>query len=199
MIKAFTFGKFHPFHKGHEAMIRFAIKPFFVKKAVILGTESTGKTTLTRKLAKQFDCSFVPEAGMDVIQNSKHFTYNDLIHSASEHALRIRKAETANSPLVIIDTDVHITKSYSTFCLGRELLLNQNIYDANKANLYLYLTNDVEFVQDGTRLDKEDRDLLDFFHRKTLAAHNIPFVEISGNWDECFEKAKKEILSRLVF
>jgi HTH-type transcriptional repressor of NAD biosynthesis genes len=25
MIKAFTFGKFLPFHKGHEAMINFAL------------------------------------------------------------------------------------------------------------------------------------------------------------------------------
>jgi HTH-type transcriptional repressor of NAD biosynthesis genes len=26
MIKAFVFGKFYPFHKGHEAMINFALK-----------------------------------------------------------------------------------------------------------------------------------------------------------------------------
>jgi HTH-type transcriptional repressor of NAD biosynthesis genes len=25
MIKAFVFGKFYPFHKGHEAMINFAL------------------------------------------------------------------------------------------------------------------------------------------------------------------------------
>ncbi len=37
-----------------------------------------------------------------------------------------------------------------------------------KADLYLYLNNDVKYVQDGTRLSKNERDLLDISHRQIL-------------------------------
>ncbi|MNY76488.1 hypothetical protein D3C86_2160880 [compost metagenome] len=51
----------------------------------------------------------------------------------------------------------------------------------------------MEFVQDGTRLSEEDRNLLDLSHRKVLAEHGIQFIEICGNWEERFEQALAEI------
>ncbi len=72
-------------------------------------------------------------------------------------------------------------------------MLDNHVYDANRANLYLYLSNDVKFVQDGTRMDEESRNRLDASHRETLNEHDIPYTEIMGNWDERFEKAVDEI------
>ena len=51
----------------------------------------------------------------------------------------------------------------------------------------------MKYVQDGTRLSKNERDLLDVSHRQILTDHNINFVEINGNWEERFERALKEI------
>lgn len=169
------------------------VKPDFAIKVVILGTECTGKTTLTEKLAKHFNCSFVLEAGRDIIANSYSFTFNDLHIVATEHAKRIDKTILANSPLVIIDTDIHTTKSYSRFTFGKELEISANIYNSNKANLYLYLNNDVEYLQDGTRLSEAERNLLDLSHRQVLKDHNIDIVEIKGDWDERFEKAVEQV------
>jgi len=168
------------------------VKPDFVRKVVILGTESTGKTTMTKNLAQYYNCASVLEVARELIPNSKLFTYDDLCLVAEEHARQIRLA-TFQSPLIIIDTDIHITKSYSMFVFNKNLSVNQDIYNANKAHLYLYLNNDVAYFQDGTRLDNPERDLLDISHRTTLAEHNIHFVEISGNWQERFDKAVREI------
>jgi HTH-type transcriptional regulator, transcriptional repressor of NAD biosynthesis genes len=42
------------------------VKPYFLKKVVVLGTESTGKTTITQRLAQHFSASKVLEAARDI-------------------------------------------------------------------------------------------------------------------------------------
>ena len=170
-----------------------SVKPYFSIKVVILGTESTGKTTLTEQLAKYFNCSSVKESGRDLIADSNLFDFNDLHLVVNEHAKRIDSVVSEQSPLVIIDTDIHITKSYAKFIFNRKLEVESKIYNSNKANLYLYLNNDVEFVQDGTRLNEEDRNLLDISHRQILIDYNINIVEISGEWKCRFDKAVRVI------
>ena len=166
-----------------------SVKPYFAIKIVLLGTESTGKTTLSEQLAQYFNCTLVKEAGRDLINDSNTFEFKDLYLVATEHAKRIEEAIVGHSPLIIIDTDIHITKSYAKFVFDRSLEVESNIYNTNKANLYLYLNNDVDYVQDGTRLSKSDRDRLDIAHRQVLKEYHINFVEISGDWDERFKSA----------
>ena len=170
-----------------------SVKTDLALKVVILGTESTGKTTLTEKLSLFFGCSFVPEAGRELIPDSNSFSINDLHLVAKEHAKRIENVVLGESPLVIIDTDIHITKSYSKFTFGAKLEVSDDIYNPNKAALYLYLNNDVEYIQDGTRLSEVERNLLDVSHREVLTEHQIKIVEIKGDWNERFENAVEQI------
>lgn len=170
-----------------------SVKPYFCIKTVILGTESTGKTTLTEQLAQHYKCTSVKEVGRDLIANSNAFSFNDLYRVASEHAKQIDEATLGKSPLIIIDSDIHITKSYAKFAFNKELEVDDKIYNSNKADLYLYLNNDVAYVQDGTRLSEIDRNLLDISHREILKQYKIDFVEIKGNWKERFEKAVEQI------
>lgn len=166
-----------------------SVKEDYITKVVILGTESTGKTTLTNRLAGHFRCSSVSEAGRELIKDSGAFSMDDLYLVAAKHANDITIASRGDSPLLVIDTDIHITLSYARHAFGRELEIDADIYRRNAARLYLYLNNDVDYVQDGTRLSREERDLLDASHRKTLHDHHIVFEEITGDWEERFEKA----------
>ena len=158
-----------------------SVKPDVAVKVILLGTESTGKSTLAERLVRHFQGSLVREAGRDLIADSNACTIEDLYRVAAEHDRRIDKAVTGASPLIIIDTDVHITRSYARYLFDREL--DREILDANKADLYLYLANDVAFVQDGTRLANTERDLLDKYHRDVLAQYKIEMIEIAGNWN----------------
>jgi HTH-type transcriptional repressor of NAD biosynthesis genes len=170
-----------------------SVKPFYAKKVVVAGTESTGKTTLVQNLATHYKATPVFEAGRDIIPDSGNFNYNDLLLVAQEHAKRITNALTGNSPLIIIDTDIHITKSYAQFAFKKSLDVSDAIYNCNKAALRLYLDNSVAFVQDGTRLQEAERNLLDAYHRNTFAAHNINLIEITGSWQERFRQAVQHI------
>jgi HTH-type transcriptional repressor of NAD biosynthesis genes len=166
-----------------------SVKEDFITKVVILGTESTGKTTLTDKLSKHFQSAYVLEAGRDVVADSKRFSMEDLQLIASMHAARIADASVGKSPLLIIDTDIHITLSYAQFAFDQLPEVDEVIYKRNKADLYLYLNNDVEYVQDGTRLSEEDRNLLDHSHRETLERYKVKYEEITGDWDQRFSRS----------
>jgi len=170
-----------------------AVKRDLAIKVVILGTESTGKTTLTENLAAYFNGTKVLEAGRDLIPDSNTFTIDDLYAVAEEHAKRIEAAMVSDSAVIIIDTDIHITQSYCRYSFGGNLAISEEIYRSNKADLYLYLNNDVDYFQDGTRLSREERDSLDHSHRQVLKEHNINLIEIKGKWKERFQQAVEQI------
>lgn len=172
----------------HWEFLPRAVQKYFSLKIVLLGTESTGKTTLTEKLAKHYNCNFVLEAGRDIVDDSKDFKFNNLIEIYHEHYNRV-KSSSLNNYLNIIDTDFHITESYSKFIFNRELNIPDKIKSEQKADLYLYLSADAPYFQDGTRLEEHDRNRLDIHHRKHLQKSNVDFIEISGNWQERFEKS----------
>lgn len=173
------------------------VKPHYTIKVAVLGTESTGKTMLSEKLADFYGCGLVPELGRELIPDSREFNFEDLELVANAHAAKITEQSAGNHPLVILDTDIHITVSYARFVFQKELSVRETIRDVNQASLYLYLNNDVPYVQDGTRLSLEERNLLDQSHRQILTERNIEFVEISGSWEERFQQAKLQIDSLL--
>ncbi|MES2764624.1 MAG: AAA family ATPase [Bacteroidota bacterium] len=166
-----------------------SVRPYFIKKICILGTESTGKTTLTQKLAQHFKTEFVPEMAREIIEKTEECTLQHLYQIAILHAETINsKIESANK-LLFIDTDVNITRSYSRFLFNEELIVEDWIEKANHCDLYLFLEKDSPFVQDGTRLDKSDRDLLQQSHLTELKQRNIKYQLINGGWEEKFSKA----------
>ena len=174
-----------------------SVKEDFITKVVILGTESTGKTTLTNRLSQHFQSAAVLEAGREVVADSNVFSMDDLQEIAQLHAGRIADASVGKSPLLIIDTDIHITLSYARFAFDQLPDVDEVIYRRNKADLYLYLNNDVAYVQDGTRLSEEDRNKLDFSHRETLERYCVKYEEITGDWEERFNKSVA-LIERLI-
>ena len=166
-----------------------AAKPSFVKKVCIYGTESTGKSTLTKNLAAHYKTDFVPEVAREVINATDECTPQHLIVVATMQAKEIRsKIRTANK-ILFVDTDVNITRSYSKFLFGKELEVPVWIEELNQFDLYLYLDIDAPYVQDGTRLEKNRRDELNAFHKKQLADRSIEFELVTGDWTDRFERA----------
>lgn len=161
-----------------------AVQKYFALKVVFLGTESTGKTVMTNNLSEYFKANKVSEAGRDLISDSKQFEFEDLEKVYTIHASQIENVNYGKSFLTIIDTDIHITKSYSEFIFGKKLSVPNEIIEKNKADLYLYSTKDAEYIQDGTRLEFEERNQLDESHRKILKEEKIDFLELSGSWLE---------------
>lgn len=162
---------------------------FFLKKIVLLGTESTGKSTLAEKLAKHFNTGYVPEMARNILEKTEDCRPEHLIQIAELHAKEILKRIKKANRLIFIDTDINITRSYSKYLFNESLITPAWVDEANKADLYLFLEPDCEFVQDGTRLSAEERNKLSFFHKEQLRDAGISYFSVNGNWGERFKKA----------
>lgn len=162
-------------------------KPWFVKKIAILGSESTGKSTLTEKLANHFNTAYVAEAAREIVEKTIECTFKMLEEIAILHAKKIDEGLSVANKLLFIDTNITITKSYSHFLFNSELIVDSWVEEASKADLYLFLETDCPFIQDGTRLNEAERNKLSLCHKEQLAKDNIDFVSIGGSWDNRFE------------
>jgi HTH-type transcriptional repressor of NAD biosynthesis genes len=169
------------------------VQPYFVKTICLVGSESTGKSTLTKRLANYFSTSFVPEMARDVVEKTETVVPADLVKIAELHGTEILNKRLTANKLLFVDTDVTITKSYSQYLFKQVLQVPNWIEDANKMDLYFYLETDCDFVQDGTRLEKEEREVLNEFHKNEFKKQSKQLHFINGNWDERFKQCVKII------
>ena len=148
---------------GNWHYILGAARPFFAKKVLIAGTESCGKTTLTKCLAKLYNTSWSEEVGRyyarDYLGNDETiYTDEDfgrIAHIQYEqdyHALR-----SANK-VCFFDTDATYTDYFSELYMGHRNELVEKYIDHTRYDRLFYLMPDVRWVADGQRLNgDEDR------------------------------------------
>ena len=174
---------------SHWDYIVSTARSYFVKKVAILGTESTGKSTLAQSLAAHFKTSFVSEVGRQVVPQTEVCTIENLYEIAVSHAENIQQKTKDANKIIIVDTDLTITRSYAHFLFEHELKVEAWVEQNNHFDLYLYLEADAPFIQDGTRLNEAERNLLDQSHKMMLDKYNIGYESISGSWKVRFQKA----------
>lgn len=152
---------------GNWHYILGAARPFFAKKVLIAGTESCGKTTLTKCLAKLYNTSWSEEVGRyyarDYLGNDETiYTDEDFARIAhiqyeqDYHALR-----SANK-VCFFDTDATYTDYFSELYMGHRNELVEKYIDQTRYDRLFYLLPDVRWVADGQRLngDEERRRIL---------------------------------------
>lgn len=174
-------------------------KPFFVKKICICGTESTGKTLLTEKLAKTFNTNYVPEWGRQIVKKSEEVTMNDILNIGTTHARDILEKVNDSNKILFSDTDLNTTKMYSKYFFDKIPNYEDWVEQANNFDLHIFLENDAPYIQDGTRLPKEDRDKLRDYHFNYLKSKGLKMEIVNGKiWESRTEKAI-EIVKRNFF
>jgi len=140
----------------HWDYIAGAARPFFARKVLITGSESCGKTTLTRKLAKVYCSSWSEELGRDyqhdvVGGNGDLFDledFNRIAHLQYEQDLAALRA--ANK-VCFFDTDAVVTAFFSQVFLGEVASRVKSFIDPAKYDLVIALKPTVPWVADGMR------------------------------------------------
>jgi HTH-type transcriptional repressor of NAD biosynthesis genes len=170
------------------------VKPYFVKKICICGTESTGKSILTEKLAKRFHTNFVPEWGRTLCPSTTECTIDIIKQIGKSHATDIHNKIQFSHKFLFSDTDLNTTKMYSYFLFNEIPKFDDWIEQENKFDLYIFLENDAPFIQDGTRLTKERRDELRDYHYDYLISQGCKVEIVTGSdWEIRYEKAVRII------
>lgn len=187
---------------AHWEWLPTAVRPYYVKKVLIVGCESTGKSTLTINLANYYNTNYVDEAGRDISERSGTdllMLQDDFTEILLQHKLNQMTAAKDSNKLLFIDTDALITQFFLNFLddgkKERNVALSDAIDALNEYDLILFLEPDVPFVQDGDRSEiiHADREKYSRQIKTILENHNKKYVCIGGNYQERFLAAVKEV------
>ncbi|MCC3358756.1 multifunctional transcriptional regulator/nicotinamide-nucleotide adenylyltransferase/ribosylnicotinamide kinase NadR [Bacillus sp. REN16] len=178
-------------------------RPFFVKKVVILGTESCGKSTLTRNLAHIFNTSYVSEYGRDFCEElggcDGIMIEEDYPLIAFGHKIKEYEACKLANKIVFIDTEAAVTQFYSELYNQQTQQILDEIAKLQQYDLCLYLEPDVKWVDDGLRVhgEQEVREENNQRLKEILKQSGIKYVSIKGTYQERLEKSIELIRGRL--
>ena len=165
-----------------------------MKRVVIIGPESTGKSTLSEQLAKHYNTSWVPEyARQYLIQHGTEYNYDDLLTIAKGQVALEESYINANpsSKVLFIDTNQYVMKVWCEYVFGKchQWVLDQ--ITKRKYDLYLLCNIDLPWTHDPLREypDLAPRIELYSIYKNLLTNQSVPWVDISGNYDERLQSA----------
>jgi NadR type nicotinamide-nucleotide adenylyltransferase len=162
-------------------------------KVVIIGPESTGKSTLSEQLANHYNTNWCPEYAREYLtKNGAGYTYDDLLTIAKgQIGLEDQYLKKTNCPFLFIDTDMYVMKVWSEFVYGKchQYILEQ--IAKRKYDLYLLCNIDLPWIPDELREypDIERRKELYKIYKDLLASQPVPWIEITGNYENRLKKA----------
>lgn len=173
-----------------------------IRKIVIIGPESTGKSTLCEQLADHYNTNWCPEyARQYLLEHGTNYSFDDLLTIAKgqlmledQHLISVQQLS-EEKKILFIDTDMYVMKVWCEFVFGNchKWILEQIV--KRKYDLYLLCNTDLPWVKDELREypDLVTREKLYYIYKDIMINQSTPWVEITGNNDERLNLAIKAV------
>ncbi|MFT4665694.1 MAG: NadR type nicotinamide-nucleotide adenylyltransferase [Polaribacter sp.] len=161
-----------------------------MRKIVLTGPESSGKTTLAESLAEYYQTLWVPEYARFYIENlGRPYTELDLLEIAKEQVKQEDHTAAQISNVLFCDTDLITIRIWQKEKFkGSFRWINQEIenrhYDA-----YLLCAPDIPWEPDPLRENPDDRERLYATYEQELVRLNKKVLKVSGTIEERLQQA----------
>lgn len=163
-----------------------------VKHIVITGPESSGKTTLTKALAKELNLGYTEEYAREYLNSNSNYIQEDLLHIAKG---QLQNEKTNLNPIAIHDTDLITIKIWSEYKYNQcnPWIIEQIEQQKNENRLYLVCKPDIPWKVDPLRENPSNRaELFEVYLSEIQNTKHSHFI-IDG--EERLEKALSKIQS----
>jgi NadR type nicotinamide-nucleotide adenylyltransferase len=172
-----------------------------IKKIVVIGPESTGKSTLCGYLADYYNTLWCPEFAREyLLENGTAYTIDDLITITKGQLDAVQKYTRALQSQIdlteivkplIVDTDMYVMKVWAEYVFGTCPTFILDEINKQDYDLYLLCKPDIPWVKDELREypDEKPRQELFQIYKDILINQQTPWVEISGGFEERNQKA----------
>jgi NadR type nicotinamide-nucleotide adenylyltransferase len=177
----------------HWRFIPPVVRPQYVRRVAVLGTESTGKTTLAERLARRFETVMVAEFGRPYCETRPAMSLAPVdfeVIAWAQATLEDEAAVRANRVL-ICDTELHTTATWSDLVVGTRPAWLTEAARGRRYDLILLLDADVPWVDDGTRVLRDRRVEHMRRIREELDAAGRRYVVLSGGFAEREREAER--------
>lgn len=184
-----------------------------IRKIVITGPGSTGKTTLTQQLAAHYNTEFAEEIARRMIEEQNNtYKKEDLVMFAEGQVLfeeaafgrvesnlimgqALYQLKPNTNRFVFMDTDLITIKIWSEYKYGDcdEAILQQ--IEEREYDGYLLCGIDVPWEADPQRENPHDRAELYERYKQELIHYNKNFIELTGDKDKRFKDAVRWLIS----
>ncbi len=167
-----------------------------IKKIVVIGPESTGKSTLCQALAAAFDEPLVQEFARSYLDRlDRDYKYEDLLEIAKgqvqEEESKVKDAKN----VLFIDTDLNVLQVWSQHKYGKTdpWILEQ--IAAQKYDFYLLTDVDIPWEDDPQREYPDPKMRAYFFnwYKKIVEDSGVPFAIIKGGYEARFIQASNVV------
>jgi HTH-type transcriptional regulator, transcriptional repressor of NAD biosynthesis genes len=163
-------------------------RPYFVRRVVLYGAESTGKTTLAAELASRFRTVWVPEFARGYLDAKDRsaplaaFAREDVPRIAAGQVESEERLALDANRVMFCDTDLLTTRIYSELYFGEcpEDVVREGM--GRRYDLYLALGTGTPAVADSQRHARHRATDVVARFDELLREKGAPFVEISGDW-----------------
>lgn len=146
----------------------------------ITGPESSGKTSISKYIAEEFNGVLVEEYSREYLSNNPKYDLNDLKKMASEQLKRIKKAQKDNN-LVICDTELTVIKVWAEDKFKECPKEIKKLYSEQNIDLYILCKPDIPWTYDELREDKHRREELFDIYQNELDISKKNYFILSGN------------------
>lgn len=160
-----------------------------LKKIVVIGPESTGKSDLCAGLAAHYGCNWCPEYAREYLTNlGREYDYDDLLSIARgqlEQEDRIAEKSKGDA-LLFVDTDMYVMKVWAEFAFGKCHPFILKEIAARHYDFYLLCDMSLPWTHDALREypDAGTRRVLYKMYRDILVNQPLPWSEITGKHDQ---------------
>lgn len=154
-----------------------------LKRVVLIGAESTGKTTLAERLAAHYDTVWAPEYLRAFVEEKGALPEpGDTLLIARGHRAQEKALARRARRLLVYDTDLISTCVYHRYYFGACPPVVERWSYEHSADLYLFTDTDVPWTPDPGQRDGPDvRAALHELFRRELEARSVAFVRVSGS------------------
>lgn len=163
-----------------------------LKKIVVIGPESTGKSTLSADLAASLDTVWVPEYAREYLQHlGRQYVQNDLQVIAKGQIAMEDKLSGVATDCLICDTDLYVVKVWSENAYGSCATAIMEEIATRHYDLYLLTDIDVPWQDDPLREHAEPEMRMYFYnvYKDIVMNSGLPWAAVSGSPEERLEKA----------
>ena len=172
------------------------VRAHFVRRVVLLGAESTGKSTLVDALGAALDEPTVEEVGRTLwVEAGGDLPLADYVRICREHVALEDAAALRARRFVVVDTNAITTQQYAFFFFG-ECPPEVRAYADRCRDRYAWTfvcAPDIPFDQDGTRVHPQVQRYQDGAIRNDLTLRGIPYTVVGGTVAERVVQVRRVI------